>query len=451
MGAFLFLLTSFLLIAISVILMRGTTLDISDLRRNPFALLWYLQLILVSLPVVIVTAKGIKAIKVLYVSIPGSEIEIGVITLLTLFLYVVSLAVFLRVFRLRLPPQEDNRLSPSYLRRLLMWMTLAGIAIIILFSMLGYHHALLSSLLNRRSLLAIRLANKYHSSVPSQLAPIVLLVGWTISILSGYMYRIRQRAVGIFYIIVGLILVTMPGDKAPILLALILWYLAAGIGIPKRAYSPKILLIIVALISVLGYSMFFMLARQQPDLDLASFLSYLLNRIGVGQMAGVYETFGLASSGSFPGGDYYLHAIPGAKAFYSYIDYQKMLMMVTEGYGYSEMGVKNTYFIAEAYAMGGYPLVWLSPVVVAFSSAMGLWVLRKYMRLLSPILAPHLALAVYMLSHNITGGFASFPLLKGMLLLIPLLSIVIVPVGYISKISFFRVDKACSYSRIEKT
>ena len=73
--------------------------------------------------------------------------------------------------------------------------------------------------------------------------------------------------------------------------------------------------------------------------------------------------------------DFYWHMFPGARLFVDYVDYQKVLMMVTEGYGYSEMGVKNSYFIAEAYAMGGFCVNVLSPIIVAFSTALGLIIL----------------------------------------------------------------------------
>ena len=136
-------------------------------------------------------------------------------------------------------------------------------------------------------------------------------------------------------------------------------------------------------------------------------------------MAGVYETFGLEKSGSLPKGDFYWHMFPGASLFVNYIDYQKALMMVTEGYGYSEMGVKNSYFIAEAFAIGGYPLMFLSPFIVAFSTALGLIVLVDLLkRIVGSKLSWPIAMLLCVKTQSITGGFSSFPLLKGVILIV---------------------------------
>ena len=116
---------------------------------------------------------------------------------------------------------------------------------------------------------------------------------------------------------------------------------------------------------------------------------------------------------------------PGARLFVDYVDYQKVLMMVTEGYGYSEMGVKNSYFIAEAYAMGGFALMFLSPIIVAFSTALGLIILIDLLkRIVGKELCRPIATLLYLKTQSITGGFSHFPLLKGLILIVGQLFII---------------------------
>lgn len=100
-------------------------------------------------------------------------------------------------------------------------------------------------------------------------------------------------------------------------------------------------------------------------------------------------------------------------------------MMVTKGRGYSEMGVKNSYFIAEAYAIGGFPLIFLSPIIVAFSTALGLTILIDLLKgVVGKGLSQPIAVLLYLKTQSITGGFSHFPLQKGLILMVGQLFII---------------------------
>jgi len=103
--------------------------------------------------------------------------------------------------------------------------------------------------------------------------------------------------------------------------------------------------------------------------------------------------------------------------------------MVTEGYDFTEMGVANSYLIAEAFAIGGYPLVWLSPIIVALASVVGIMVFRKILAfLLWRPLAPQLSMVLFLITHDITGGFNGFPLFKGLITVSTILFFVLWPI-----------------------
>src|SRR5690606_16838046 len=67
--------------------------------------------------------------------------------------------------------------------------------------------------------------------------------------------------------------------------------------------------------------------------------------------------------------DYIYHTIPFANYFFTYTPFNKDLMMHTWGYylDSDSVGVMNSLFIGEALAIGGYPLVFFSPLIVAIN------------------------------------------------------------------------------------
>lgn len=407
-----------LVLGAAYVVLRGTLLDVMHLRENPWIFLWYLSIALVLIPLIIVSITGIDNVAILFLARSGLEQPVAAVTVITLLIYILSLGFFLRVFglrnrRLTLAPIPDE----SKISRLLFSVSILGLLLIGVFYMLGYRHAFFHSFIENKSVLQIRLENKYNSHVPSQIASLLPFAGYVVAILSGYMGRYKIKK-SLLYLFVAVIFLSTPGDKAPPIKGIILWIFGSGKLLPKRWLSAKFLLfaVFVGLIAFAG--IYFTLSRQVSDLSIKLLINYLLNRLGVGQMAGMYETFALIAYFGLPEGDYFWHIVPGAKFFVNYIDYQKLLMMISEGVDYTEMGVKNTYFVAEAYAIGGPFLAFLAPVIVGFSYALGIYLTIRFTgRLFGQSMAFRLGFPVYLLTHDITGGFSPFPLLKGVLLI----------------------------------
>ncbi len=428
---------SIIVIIGAIYIMKGTVMDITRPRENPWPLFWYIQLLLVLIPVVVISIVGIEQIqasgtRVLNGAVPNAESTIAGIVLGTITIYVLSLSVFLRLLRLRNLRDEIVFIKKQRSKIIYYgWgLTTLAIALFAMFYIVGFRHAFITSLLGSESLLRVRLHNAYDVGIPVQIIPSLFWVGYLLSIFSGFTFRLKSKIRSVLFFTVAVFIVSAPGNKAPVVISILLWFMAARIKMPRALLSPRSIFIAGATLLLFGILIYGLFKWQYPNADIAAYPKYVLNRIGVGQMGGTYVTFGYAYSGNFPEGEYYWALIPGASLINpEYINYQKALMMISEGYEFNKIGVKNTYFISEAYAIGGWWLVWLSPVIVAFSTAIGL---KLYMILFRSFffaaVAPQLALILYLSTHDITGGFAAFPLLKGAIVQGTILLILISPI-----------------------
>jgi hypothetical protein len=277
----------------------------------------------------------------------------------------------------------------------------------------SYRHALISSVLSGESLLRIRLENNYISKLPSQFAQLISISWWIGSIYSGILIYRKKWSDFLLYGLMTFFLASARGDKAP-MITCILIISFSYISVQGFKYSlGKLFKYLLLFLPFLYFLLYLIVGLQIPDLSIKIFNKYLLSRVGVGQMAGVFETFSIQKID----GDFFWHIIPGASFISDYIPYEKVLMMVTEGYGYSDMGVKNSLFISEAYGIGGMPLAIFSPFIVGASYGLGLYFLHIFItKFFSGSVSTIYTLPIYILSSSLTGGFSSFPLFKGLLL-----------------------------------
>jgi hypothetical protein len=161
--------------------------------------------------------------------------------------------------------------------------------------------------------------------------------------------------------------------------------------------------------------LYFVVSLQIPNLDVETFFIYLIERLGVGQMTGVYETLSIG----FQSSEYAWHVVPFASFFVDYPIFSKELMLYTEHYEHDQIGVKNSFFIAEAYGMGGTLIMFISPFVMAFAYILkGLLLYFTLKILFGGVVAKLYFIPVFFLSTNLTGDFSSFVLQKGTILLL---------------------------------
>lgn len=422
--------------------LRYTIFDISFFKENSFALLWYYDLFQVLAPLVIISYLGIDNIPLFFIASSGIEFDVVLLVLVTLSFYLFSLGLFLRIFGFYGKSLKKSIQSTDlhYLKHICRFLIIWGIALLIMFYVLNYKHAYLTALIDQVSVLKVRLENKYFSQVPSQISSLLPLTGYLLALVAGKLYKFDAKYSIVSFLFAEFFLTT-PGDKSLPFMGILLYFFSINRPLKVKLFSLKNIITIFVLGCIFLVLIYFVVSLQIPNLTVNSFLTYLFQRLGMGQMVGLYETYALIIGGYPVEGEFYWHAVPFAKLFVNYIDYQKFLMMVTEGYEYTEMGVKNSYFLAEAYAIGRVPLAVLSPIIVGFVSAVTIYVVAKFMRKVYGKEFQYLAIPICLLYNSLTGGFSSFMLFKGLILLM-------LQLGFISIL--FHVSKSFATIRIRR-
>ena len=126
---------------IAYISLRGTIFDISNLQQNPWPLLWYHEILLILVPLVVVSTQGINNIDVLYKAEPGTESQVAIIVILTLIIYILTLAIFLRFFQLRARKNKEKTNLYKSEENLIYALCIVAMTMLIVFYFLGYKHA----------------------------------------------------------------------------------------------------------------------------------------------------------------------------------------------------------------------------------------------------------------------------------------------------------------------
>lgn len=232
------------------------------------------------------------------------------------------------------------------------------------FYILGMKHAFLSSFFMGGELMSYRLYNAYGTSVPNVLKSLygflVVVYAVSIGISSSYL-KIKSI---IFYIFFLFLFASFLGAKAPVVSSLILFFLAY-VSVSDFSLKQKIKFSIISFCFVL-IVLFLVVKAQFGSVDIYRFINIIYLRLGTGQIQGAYEQFALKLRDF----EYIWHALPLSEMLTNVPRFNKELMMNTYGAdlnSYSDTGVMNSFFIGEAFAIGGIALVLASPVIVAFN------------------------------------------------------------------------------------
>lgn len=422
---------SFIILILSIfagwlfyIFSKNSHLRLNFKNGNIWPILIYRELFFVVSALLLVSVYGLDVFEhsILNAKVEDLFVIFG-ITIYAIFGFLFSIVISAKIFKIPMINSIFiNTVDDHKIRRFVNAAVLTGFAILLgSIFFLGFEHAFISALTSGGDLLMVRLANVYASKLPTQLGQVINIAWWIVAIYIGYLF-FRKNYIKVFiYFIFGFLLASAHGDKAPVLQFLIIIGLSFvafnGINISKI----NVFKIFIIYFPVLYFLLFVVVSLQIPELNFKIFNVYLLNRLGVGQMSGVFETFSISKID----GDFFWHMVPGASLFVDYIPYDKVLMMVTEGYGFTEMGVKNSFFISEAYGIGGFPLVFISPFIVGFSYGLGIFLLSKFiLYLFGGSVSIIFSLPIYIFSSALTGGFSSFPLFKGLILTMACLGLI---------------------------
>lgn len=415
-----FLLFSVVIIfgsSIFLCLKKGTFLDF----KNIWSVIFYKQALLILLPVLllsIINAKEFVALRMV------NQSDVFFISSLVLFSFFVFALFFLVLNRVFLKSKYINLSSRVYVYDSAVdYFSIAAVfsgVFLLTFSILflGYQHAFITSIFSGVNVLHVRLQNAYSTNLPSQLAYLMTVSYWIAAIYSGLLATEKRYVNSLFFFVVGVFLSSAGGAKAPVanlLIFFVMSYLYYSSFSLKKVSFSKILLWFPVYISAIFIILYYVVSLQVADLTISKFLIYLLERLGVGQMAGVYETFSI----NFLLPESAWHMIPFANLFVDYPVFSKELMLFTENREFSDTGVKSSFFIAEAYGMGGWFLMIVSPVWMAFAYIIKIFILSFFLKFaFGESVRDIYLLPLFFLSTNPTGDFSSFAFQKGTLLLV---------------------------------
>lgn len=406
---------------------RKTHFSITADTGFVWSLIFYKDFIFVVLPAFILVFMGIDEFRTLRMADQNSIFSSSVIFLCSLFLFYILLLFFYRIMvpgRLISYLSFDSISEVDNKKHFIFAFSFLFAAVFLLltsFFLLGYRHAVIYSIFSGEDLLRIRLDNVYASSLPTQISYLMTVAWWVAAIFSAYLLFIRKRVSFFVCMMIGLFLASSGGDKAPIIQYFMLFFMSILYFFRPKIKLSKIIIYLPIYFFLLFLLVFYVVSLQIKDMDISVFLSYLLERLGVGQMAGAYETLSLEF---FVPGSWW-HMIPFASFFVDYPVFSKELMLYTEGAEYDRTGVKNSFFIAEAFGIGKYFLMCFSPVIMAFSYIVKMLFLFYSIRFFFGIFVAGIYTIPFLyLSTSITGDLSSLALQKGTILLFMVLGLV---------------------------
>lgn len=292
----------------------------------------------------------------------------------------------------------------------------------------GVRHAFFDAIFKGESLLTTRLDNKYATNIPSFLLSILnIFIYFSIIIFS--FSEIKKKIYFIICVLLYLVLLTYGGGKAHLFNGIIIYIL---IRLSKQNHINlnfslffKLFFTVIFFVFLLIY----VVRVQYPEFNDEQLIKYFINRLGVGQMSGVYEQFNL----NLYDPRYVYHSIPFASLFLDYPIFQKDLMLVSEGVlDPTRTGIKNSLFISEASAFGGGYLI-LSPFIVGMNTAISIaliaLVLSKFY-LGDRILAFKISTFLFLNMNALTSGFSEYIFFKSTI-------IIIISIGFIILVTKF--------------
>ena len=346
---------------------KNTIFEISWKKRGFAGLLIAREVfLLIIVGVLIFHINQTEGITTFYVD-SASIAETEMLVLSTLLGMLVLISVFSKtIFRKYL----YERSSSSYFSNIhknetyLLYSILLLILLLdVIFLASGMKNALIEAIIFNRDLMTVRLHNSYGTIIPTFLVSFYSFLVYFLAITMGLLVRKKSKIVIVIWVLFLFLSAGFFGGKAPVFVTLFLFFLA--ILSRKEISLSRILVLSVPLTVILIFLIFFMVKVQYPDIESGDFLAYMIQRIGVGQIQGVYEQFALQIRDS----DYIWHTVPFANFVIDAPAFNKDLMLSTWGQNVDSesTGVMNSYFIGEALAIGGYVLVYFSPVIVAFS------------------------------------------------------------------------------------
>lgn len=417
----------FVVFTLGFTLLKGSFLDLDASKGFIWSLYLYKEFFMISLPLVLLNLFSLNELDSSLTFTRQEDVSwISMLSLLFISLTFLLIVLMTKLININYDPERvrfyiknSNKINDFSFSFAAVGVILLLVAILFF----NYNHSFIKAALFGGNVLSYRLHNAYGSNVPTYLMYLISLSYIVCSLYSGAMFGLERKKKGIVYLVLAILLSSAGGAKAPVVTSLLI-VVTSYLSVSMKKISIKRILFFIIWLPFIYFFIYFVVSFQIPELNFEIYNKYLLERIGTGQMAGVFEVFSLPSKLQ---GDFYLHMVPFASIFFDYIPYDKALMMYVENYDFSEMGVKNSFFISEAYGIGGLGFLVASPLLFAFNFVMGIKILFWYLKItVGPEIASFIAIPLSLLTFSVSGGISSYVFFKGLILNIILISIVIV-------------------------
>lgn len=357
------------------VLMKNTIYGINVSRGNYNGFLLLKEYIfIITLGTWVVYVLGVNKIPVFFVKSESVFLS-SFLILLTFNIYLIATFLIYNVLFKKYFNGEREDISYRNVNGLLTLFSINLFFVTLVIHLLGAKHAFIVSAFLGGDLISIRMGNRYGSNIPNfLLSYFKFLYIFTSCILAVNFFNKNYKK--IYKILIFLLIIytsTLLGAKAPLISCLTI----LGVGyisfLEGSISFGKIFKFGIPLFLILCLLVFYSTQKQFSTLTNSEVIEYIFMRIFTGQMMGAYEQLDLKLQSI----DYVWRSIPFANILIDYKEYSKDLMMLTWG-SYKEadeIGVMNSYFIGEAYAIGGFVLLIFSPILAAINIVFSLFIL----------------------------------------------------------------------------
>lgn len=332
--------------------------------------------------------------------------------LLSYFILVLTLYIFFKIFRFYRFFSDNFVIINNHL---LFKILIASIAIIlflisILYFFFGVEHSLILSLFGNNDLSQARslIENDKFSRYCSYL---IVSYCYISSIILGLLKNYSNKNLPHFIIIFISFLSLWGGSKSPAVTTLILYFISIISSRQKKIDLTSFLYqYFFAFFSIL-FVIYMLVLTQGILSDDSNFTDYIINRVFIGQMIGVYEQYSLKISNF----DYFYNSIPFMSYFIDLPNFHKDLMMISESrVDPDNIGVKNSYFLSEASSWGLAFEVFWSPFFWGIGFASTIFIFSKFLQLfiINRMLSNFISTLFISSQINVTGGISEVIFLK---------------------------------------
>lgn len=429
------------LLAFYLTALRKTVFGISLKDGNLFGLFHLIQLSVYTLPAIL--ALNYYPIETFWVAFKVQQHTVGWISLILLgsyFLYLFALkfisSTSRRYFTFERPHLTGRQ--PEIYRRFVWASVLILLVLVTLASVvLGAENSFAKTLIDGENLSAQRFSQGGGALTSLVKFTCILMPKFLIAVIASGAFAGRGGQ-KLFLVAALLYFSGWSGNKAPIIELFIIYFLVSS-TVSGRSFSLADVLKLFALIALLLCLIFFLVSVQYKDLDNSElFFNYFLQRTFVAQTIGFYEQFNLHLQSHA----YALHGVPFASFFSDFPVFHKDLMLYSEDrFDLSAIGIKNTFFVAEAYGMGGAWFIIPSIFIYAVNYTLTFVIIVVFLNQMlvkNTSMNKIIAAGGYFSFVNVTGGFSDLMLFKILIMIM----IILIPFVAASFLSRLKISKA---------